>query len=393
MAGREVSEIIDLILGAARKPLAAAEAKAAAKAAEKAAAPITRAPKPGEKLVIPNIKIVQKERLDPQGYGNLGLSRPIEAYTPQVTPTNQPLMPKKTVTLQDLEGQYLLPLYWDRTSGDGILTGVGDLPLQRGYLLEGGGDFMRGAAAQADGAIVASSKPIVSRLAGAASQVPEDAPVNAIMLSMAPTGVDFATFPARTAADLLQQSKMLRSQVRGFDEVMQAQIPSWPGLMSDNLDNFLLNTGAENRKAFLSYVDSSAAQKAGVPTDAAAAARYAVTDPTQRTIPSNYGGMTIGRIDMQNPIIENPSVPHSTYPAQLRGEYVGGLELPVHQSFLFPKAFADYATRRDKNGNPLTSQNMVRALGTELPLQKVTPQMVDSYMLMLEDARKRGLLD
>ena len=393
MAGRGLLEVVEQIVGAARKPLDSAAAKAAEEAARRAAKPITRAPKPGEKLVIPNIKIVQKERLDPQGYGNIGLSRPIEAYTPQVTPTNQPLTSKKTVTLEDLENQYLLPLYWDRTSGDGILTGVGDLPLQRGYLLEGGADFMRGPAAQADGAIVASSKPIISRLASAAGKVPEDAPVNAIMLSMAPTGVDFATFPARAAADLLQQSKMLKSQVRDFDEVMQAQVPSWPGLMAEDLDGFLLNTGAENRKAFLSYVDSSAAQKAGVPTDVAAAARYAVTDPAQRTIPSNYGGMTIGRIDMQNPIIENPSVPHSTYPAQLRGEYVGGLEFPMHQSLLFPKSFADYATRRDKHGKPLTSQNMVRALGTELPLQKVTPEMVDGYMLMLEDARRRGLLD
>jgi hypothetical protein len=302
------------------------------------------------------------------------------------------------MTLEDVQNQYLLPLYWDRTAGEGLLTGVGDLQLQRAYQHEGGKDFMRGAAAQADQAIVASSPGMITRLGGAASAGEAGVPVNAVMLSMGTNSGDFATPTARVAADMLQQSKVTRAARTALDTRMRGFDEAWPGLMSPDLDQFLLDTAPEVRKAFLSYVDSSEARKAGLPGDVVGGARYATTDPTQVTLPAGYGGMTFGRMDPTDFTIVSPTVPHSAYAAQGRGEWLGGLELPVPQSTLFPDAFSQYAQRTylDKKSGarlPLTESHKTYALGKELPLQRVGQQMVDAYGVALEQARRQGLLD
>jgi hypothetical protein len=399
MAAREIEEILSAILGAARKPLAGAELRAAEKAARAAAQPIKRAPKPGEKLSIPNINIVQKARLDPQEYGSVKLSRPIEAYTPTTVASNRPLMAKKTVTLEGLEGGYLLPLYGDRSAGEGLLSRVGDLDLQRQYALEGGVDFMRGPAAQDDKAMWASAKHIIDSLTRASGKAPEGADVYGVTVSMAPDALDFASFTPRAAADILQQSALPKKTVSAFDEQMRGSIPSWPGLMSEDLDAFLLTTTPNNRKAFLRYVDSEAAAKAGIPSDVTAAARYAVTDPAQRAMGAGQAGLGISRVNRNAPILTDPSVPHSTYPVQMVGEeYVGGLQMPLDQSMLWPEAFADFATRvvtDKKTGktSPFNAAHKTYAMKMELPLQRVTPEMVDQYMLGVERAKARGLLD
>lgn len=400
MAGRGLFDIIEDIVGGARKPLEGAAAKAAEAAARRAAQPITRAPKPGEKLMIPNIKIVTKDRLDPQGYGSIKLARPIEAYTPRTAQGNAPLTPRKWTTLQDLEGGYLLPFYGDRSAAGDLLTGVGDLNLQRIYEREGGADFMRSLAAQLDDAMWASKNHIISRLADVAqrtSRAANGADVYGVTLSMAPDALDFASFTPRVAADILQQSPIPRRTVKAFDSEMAGRIDGWPGLLSDQLDQFLLQATPDDRKAFLRFVDSKAATDMGIPTDATAAARYAVTDQYQASMPTGMGGVSVGRIDTNNPIITRPQAPHSTYDTQMRGQYIGGFELPLSQEFLFPDAFADYAKRTyldKKSGEvrPFTSAHKTYSLKTELPAQRVTPQMVDQYMTALEDARRRGSL-
>ena len=403
MAGREFQKIVDAILSSVKKPLDKPTARAARRAAEKIAGPITKAPRAGDTINIPGLRQVNKDVLDPMGYSSTKMSRPIESYAPQTVPSNVKLRPEKQVTLEDFQNQYLLPLYWDRTSGEGMLTGVGDLTLQRAYQNEGGKDFMRGAAAQADNAIVASNPAIISRLRNAASVGEEGVPVNATMLSMGTNSGDFATQNARVAADMLQQSKTNAAARKALDARMALETgrrrpnEEWPGLLSQDLDQFLLNTAPETRKAFLSYIDSDEARKAGIPGDVAGGARYATTDPTQLNLPAGMGGMTFGRMNVGDFNIANPSVPHSAYSAQGLGEYVGGLEMPVPQSVLFPDAFSDYAQRtflNKKTGErlPFTESHKSYALKTELPLQKVNQQMVDAYGTALDQARSLGLL-
>lgn len=390
MAGREIEEILSAILGSARKPLDNAALKAAEKAARAAAQPIRKAPKPGEKLTIPSIN-VNKGVLDPQGYSGVKLARPIEAYAPKVDLTGSVMRPKKTFEPSTLADQdaYFLPLLWDRTAGEGAITGVGDMATQRRYANEGGKDFMRGKASIYDNAIVASGGDVINRFAKEAAKAPEGAQVLPIMITMGMSSSDFATTPARLAVDMLQQS-VTKKNASKFDERVREMVPSWPGLLSDTADEFLLKTGGENRKALLSLIGSEEGLSLGVPTDVAGAARYATTDTSLRTMPSNYAGSVVGRIDRDSPVIANPSYQHSAYPAQLRGEYLGELEQPMHVSNFFPEAYESYALRKDKSGNPLTEQHKIYALSRELPLQKATPELLENYYRKLERAKQLG---
>jgi hypothetical protein len=85
-------------------------------------------------------------------------------------------------------------------------------------------------------------------------------------------------------------------------------------------------------------------------------------------------------------------------PPMVGEEYVGGLQMPLDQSMLWPEAFADFATRvvtDKKTGktSPFNAAHKTYAMKMELPLQRVTPEMVDQYMLGVERAKARGLLD
>ena len=137
----------------------------------------------------------------------------------------------------------------------------------------------------------------------------------------------------------------------------------------------------------------NAASKMGIETDVAGAARYAVTDPAQRTSMPAYGGYGIARLDAgKDAIIRNPKVPHANFDTQMSGDYVGRLALPQHQGLLFQDAYAVLNQQKDKNNNPLTEANKTYTIGRQKPLQLVTREMGDAYELALQYARELGLV-
>lgn len=404
MAGRGIGDIVDLILEALPSKATQKEVSTARKAVEKAASPASKIPKPGTQVTVPGLPPtrVQKEKLDPMGYSGTKLTRPIEAYTPTLQQTNTPNLPRKTVTMEDLEGGLILPLYGDRSAAGGLLTRVGDIDLQRAYEVEGGVDFMRALANQVDDAVWASAPHITKRLVDAARTAAEasgGAPIYGTTISMAPDALDFASFTPRVAADLAQQY-MTKGSAKKFDDLLRQNpdMKDWPGVMSPDLDQWLLNAETKQRKAFLRTLDKDKVRKdLNLPPDIVAAARYAVTDPTQRAMPSGYGGLGISRLDIDRPFVDAPQAPHSTYGSQMRGEYVGGLLAPVRQEDLLRDAFSYYLSPSyvDTKGavGALSPANATYAAKTQLPLQRVDAQMVDHYMMMLEDMRSKGLID
>lgn len=369
-----------------------------------ASSPAKRLPKAGQTMKVrslPPSKQPTKELLDPMGYSSTKLSRPIESYTPTVTPTNTPLLPRKTISLEDIEGGFLLPLYGDRSSAGGILTRVGDIDLQRGYNLEGGFDFMRGPSYQADNAIWASGAGVMKPIVNKAEEIARETgrPVYGTTISMAPNALDFAKFTPRVAADLLQQS-MTKKAAKGFDDELRKRkgMSSWVGILSDEVDEWLMSATPDQQKAFMRFADTDEARKNfGVTSDAIGAARYAVTDPTQFDMPSGIAGTGISELDVTKGIIDSPSVPHTTYPIQARGLYTGSLEMPMRQEDLFRDPFRAYFSPNYVTGKgaagPLDSANATYTQKTQLRPQLVDAQLVDTYGKMLENAKKRGLLD
>ena len=117
-------------------------------------------------------------------------------------------------------------------------------------------------------------------------------------------------------------------------------------------------------------------QKMGFPN--VASTRIAITNPEYLNLPHATGGMTIGKISKDQPILENIITPHPTYNTQIAGEYIGGFEVPVPRQFLAPDF---YAGRRAAGKDP---QGDARAFQLSKPTQEATPEWVDSLSEYIE---------
>lgn len=330
---------------------------------------------------------VKKEELDPLKYSNTKLDKYINEVEVGVRPTNENL-PRLSATLEDHYGDYLMPWYWDKSARGGLLESVDGARLNNPIYLEGGTDFMVGPAAQADRAVKASGKTIVNRVVDKANMVKEKTGRDVIGVTgtMGSGAVDFATFgPASVIAELIPGSKILKKDMKAFDEDMLKIDPDWPGVESKNLTDYLYKTGGENRKAFTALVGNSKYQKAGFPNEGKA--RYAVTDESLRDVPSGLFGLGMAKIDTGVPSLLDPTVPHSTYDTQMTGTYLGGLQELVPQRILFRDAYNAFEGQLDKKGNPITEQNITYALGKQFPTQIIDEELINSVNKYFSEGR------
>jgi hypothetical protein len=345
----------------------------------------------------PDARGVNKGHLDPLGYGSIRLDDYLDNTSLDLRDLGENL-PRTQGSWEDLEGGYVLPFYGDRTSRGYELSGINDTTFSRPVYTEGGVDFMRGPANQSDGAIWASAKHIIDRLEGAAANTRieyPDAPIYGVTGSMAPDGVDFANFSGEAMAELVSgnRSGIGLEAARGFDERMENVSPTFPGLLSDGLRDWAGAASSPERKAFIRGLDTKPMRQAGVPS--AGLARYGVTDPSLRDVPSGQFGSAAAELQPGTPLMYNEpkgnnyrtTNPHTTYNTQMRGEYVGELPL-IPQGLLFRDAYDRMSTQLDKNGNPLGEANRTYSIKTQLQPQLITPRVIDGIMGYL--ARGQG---
>jgi hypothetical protein len=346
----------------------------------------------------PNARGVNKIDLDPLGYGSTRLDDYLDNTLLDLRDLGENL-PRNQGSWEDLEGGYALPFYGDRTSRGYELGGINDTAFSRPVYTEGGVDFMRGPANQSDGAVWASAKHIIDRLEGAASSTRRDfpdAPIYGVTGSMAPDGVDFANFSGEAMAELVSgsRSNIDLEAARSFDERMGSISPAFPGLLSDNLRDWAGTAPSAERKSFIRGLDTSPMRRAGVPS--AGLARYGVTDPSLRDVPSGQFGSAVAELQPGTPLMYNEptgnnyraTIPHTTYNTQMQGNYVGELPL-VPQGLLFRDAYDRMSTQLDKNGNPLGEANRTYAIKTQLQPQLITPRVIDGIMGYLTNNQGR----
>lgn len=303
---------------------------------------------------------------------------------------------RKPMSWEDLEGDFVIPFYGDRTSGGMSVDRINDVKFDRPVLTEGGGDFMRGPAAQVDDAVWASNSNITKRLSDRADTVAKDNPdrrVIGMTGSMAPNANDFATMTGGSVGELIQGVGIPRQTANQFDEIMRAADPDFVGVNSPNLRTWLEETTSPLRKTFIRLADTKPMKDGGFPD--MGLGRYAVTDVTQRDMPPGMFGLGAAQIDTSAPrMFNNPkgnqpraSVPHNTYNSQIAGEYLGSLT-PVPQGLLFKDLYDKMDGQVDKNGNPLTSANKTHAIKTIVPASQITPQVLEgilSYISKLQE--------
>jgi hypothetical protein len=302
---------------------------------------------------------------------------------------------RRPMNWEDMEGKVVLPFYGDRTSRGLLVEGVNDYKFDAPVYTEGGVDFKVGPAAQKDRAIWASNQNIITRLSKEADKAQrqfEGRDILGVTGSMAPDANDFATFTGEAVAELVKGSKITKKTAKEFDKTMKALDPTFVGLLSPDLRDWVKNTSSPNRKSFIRLMDSRPMQDAGLPSPAEA--RKSVTDPTQYELPSGMFGLGVSRIDTGAPLMFNTPkgdkptarVPHSTYNTQIAGDYLGSLQ-PVPQRLIFKDVYDAISGNLDKRGNPLTEANMTHAIKTKMPAQELTPQVIDgilNYLARLE---------
>jgi len=331
------------------------------------------------------IKPPTKTELDPLGYGAVKFDRAVPDIDVRVTGTNQPNLPRKAATIEDLQGKVLMPVYWDKSSNRGLLTGIDEADLARPVLLEGGPDFMVGPAAQAERAMLASGQGIVSTLSNRAKKLAEETGKDIVgtTITMAPDAVDFTTFMSRALAEQLPAASITKKAMKSFDVEMKKVDKNWPGVGSENIGDYLSSASSDVRKKFVRTMDKKPFYEAGFPS--VGKTRVAVTEPDLLDVPAGRAGFALGQIDLDAPLLLNPKVPHETYPVQMVGDYLGGFENPIPQSLLWRDAIKGMEGRTyfdKKLGREVPWSDATRAytLKTQLPGQLVDQELVDALM-------------
>jgi hypothetical protein len=328
---------------------------------------------------------INKEQLDPLGYQKTKM----RDYLSNTKLDKQDLgerLDRTPISWEDMENKLIMPFYGDRTSGGYLLSGVDDIKFDNPVYTEGGVDFKRGKANQADRAIWASNNNIVTRIANTAQKAGEETGerIYGMTGSMAPDANDFAVHTGSAMAEMVRGSTITRQGAKEFNDIMRTIDPTFVGIRSPKLREWVDSTTSPMRKSFIRLMDSSPMQAAGFPSPAKA--RLSVTDPTQVDMGAGMFGLGVSRIDELNPVLPAKasgnlaqSVPHSTYNTQITGDYVGSLP-PIPQSLLFRDVYDAMEGKSTKSGQLLNEAHKTHAIKTKMPIQRLRPDVLEGIL-------------
>jgi hypothetical protein len=283
------------------------------------------------------------------------------------------LVPKRTLKPEDLEGGRIVFDAGDRAVAGQKLVRVNGIELDDPIDLRGGPDFMR----YGKGSVWASDGSAVTAINKQARGSEGDAYFLPTLMS--PISVNFNTMMADALIQQVSKMKISKKNKKLFDKKLKAIRPEWEGLDSENAKNQLKANGAL-RKPFVELMDKAEFQNLGFPD--VASTRVAITDPEYLDLPLASGGMTVGRISKDQPILENVIIPHPTYNTQIGGEYIGGFEVPIPRQLLAPDF---YAQRRALGTDPKDDPRSFQLLK---PSQEATPEWVDRLSEYIENAKQ-----
>lgn len=310
------------------------------------------------------------------------LPKPIGEYKATVIedPSAQ-MLPKKTITPEELQGGVAIPLAGDRAAAGRIIQEIEGTPMN--VTLEGGPDFMR----LHPGAAWASGKGVLSMLADRIRMARESGqPIYGVYTAMSPLAVDFNTMMTESLLNQLDISGLRKKDIQAFDEAVKKvkgqggkpKAPNFPGLDDPKLREKLLSGPGGQRDAFVKTMAKAGFQKKGFPD--VAAARLAVTEPELLDIERGSAGYTIAKLDPEGRIVEQSG--HSTYPLDILGEYAGGLEKQLPVEVMYPTHFE---AKRLMGSKP---EGAHKSLELFAPLQYLDQGWLDNAMQYLEMQKK-----
>ena len=311
---------------------------------------------------------------DPRGYSGLRRQTPLEEVQRIVEPAYD-VAPIPVREVEGLLGKTVIPFVADKSDAGLTFKGYDDVMFEQPVLLEGGRKFMTGRQAQADDALWASGKSVISGLLNAAKKSRDETgqDVYGAFLTMSPQGVDFSTMMSDSIIEAVKQSKIKKTDIKEIDDEIKSIYPDWVGILSPKAKEFVRGLSGKQRTAFVKRFDKSDMKKKGFPD--VGAIRYSITDPELRDVGSYRGGMAFGKIDVDRGIVENPTFGHGSYDTQMRGSGdVFRLEQDYPLSLLFPDRLSE---ERFINALPQTRMGSLR----DSPYgQSVNEQMIENMI-------------
>ena len=269
-------------------------------------------------------------------------------------------MPEKKLKIEDLEGRVLTPAYGDRTD-IGTLTEVGDVKLTTPVKLEGGHGYMR----EGEG-LWASEYPAMKSKARAMEKM--DDPLM-VYTAMAGQAGDFSKMMSDTTLQIIKQSNISKKSAKQYDDRIKKEVDkNWPGILSENIDEYVDNMAGTTRRELWQRMDAKQYRDLGFPN--LGVIRTAISDAQLLTVPPYAAGRSIG----QPTSYDLRRSTHKTYDTEIPGDYVGSLDFDVPGQLIFRDFFTKMAERLKETGksNPQRAFLMTPSIS-----QKVDQQMID----------------
>ena len=298
----------------------------------------------------------------------------IEPMIEQIPNWHEPLRP---VDLESMRGQDIMTALGDKTGGGTRILGVNGRPFETpvenlgGHLYTPSYDF--------EDSIWSSHSNVIKKMEGASRKGIEAGAegTNTVYIPMAGSGVDYSTQMLDTTWQRILLDPPSKKNTEKFDEAMRKVRPQWAGI-ADNptLAIQQLHGLGAMRHNFLELVGKKPFSEMGFPD--IGTSRKLVTDPSLLATQKGHGGQVFGRMDVDNPRIENPKVIHPSYDTQMRGQYIGGLYKEIPFETMFPDFIAN--RRAQGKGPDGDFSSIVRYPAT----QRVNNEWLDTIQKILE---------
>jgi len=300
------------------------------------------------------------------------------------------LEPRKTLSMEDLEGAWGVPLLSDLSSSGVIIHEIGGKKLTKPFYTEGGGDFPRGPAGRGEApAGWASMKDKAQTYMNSLERrIPEGERVVGIQATMSPEAADSADMFYQAMLRQIPGSKITKAAIADVDAKMAAKFPGWPGIMNtQEAEDFMQTLDLVDRKQLAKTLDLATHQKAGFPD--VGQTRFAITEPRLFGSSGLRAGYSVAELDPRGGLLANPSYPHSNYTGSMAapkfGAYLGGLPSSVHVKDIWSDWWNKLnPAAHDPKQWPKAQWGMM----TQFPAQKIDAEMVDRVMKQQEQHKR-----
>ena len=311
--------------------------------------------------------------------------------TASFSPTAKSFLPRNIWNPEDWLGHVLVGGMSDRADAGQHLFGVGNTRLRSPLWLPGGSDYP-----MHHDDLWASDPKALTAFINAADKAKrpalftnklmghQSADQSSMMMKLAVDalhGADVTDANANTFRDYVQNLKVTKKHPKTGEYITTYQLPDFPGIKSENLEEYLMTQKMAKRSELIKAMDTGMFNKMGIPNPAAL--RLALADPALNATPTGTPGRTIGLMDLDNPINMSPSVPHGSYPAGLRGDFLGGLDRVVRPEHWFPDWFANRAKEKGPAGathdDPNTAGSFMKSPVTQVLDQRWLDQFMPAF--------------